>query len=126
MGKIYVCQYRDIIQKVFLLWSLMSNYVNNHMILLMYFKICHLWWIRCHKQVQTITYPCPPSFPLLSATTASPCLMLVSYHIRSAQKHVRTTPPYPCYIQSTSYSNINPLETTHPSFLLQTPTMYSS
>jgi|SRR5882762_9414449 len=44
MGKIYVCQYRDIIQKVFLLWSLMSNYVNNHMILLMYFKICHLWW----------------------------------------------------------------------------------
>src|SRR5882762_9921427 len=23
----------------------MSNYVNNHMILLMYFKICHLWWI---------------------------------------------------------------------------------
>jgi len=22
----------------------MSNYVNNHMILLMYFKICHLWW----------------------------------------------------------------------------------
>src|SRR5882762_10247808 len=63
--------------------------------------------------------------PLLCAATTSPCLMLLNHYIRSPPKLVRITLPYPCYTQSTSHTHINPVEATHPSFLLQIPTMYS-
>src|SRR5882762_3056424 len=49
--------------------------------------------------------------PLLSATTTSPCLMLVNWLTISPPKLVRTILLYPCYIPSTSHININSQET---------------